>query len=114
MAGAAVPAASAVPLAGPGAASARSALISPGASEVGSQLRKALAPGVAVVIADLTETSSCDSSGMRNLLLAHNEAVAGHPELRLVVPAAAVLRVMELTGLLETLRVHPSTQPAPR
>ena len=42
----------------------------------GVELLAALRPGVAVVIADMTLTEFCDSSGMRHLLIANHRAKA--------------------------------------
>jgi anti-anti-sigma regulatory factor len=44
------------------------------AEDVGQQLRAAFAPGVTVVIADLGSTTFCDTSGARQLVLAHKRA----------------------------------------
>src|SRR5580704_4210022 len=63
---------------------------------VGELLAAALVPGVAVVIADLTMTVFCDCAGVRSLLLAGRRANAVHAELRLVVRASVVLRILEL------------------
>ena len=40
------------------------------ADSIGEELAAASAPGVAVVIADMTATTFCDSMGMRMLVLA--------------------------------------------
>lgn len=53
----------------------------------------------AVVVADLTATSSCDPSGARALLQAYQCGVAAGTELRLVVTAEAVRRALRLGGL---------------
>jgi hypothetical protein len=46
------------------------------AGRIGEVLYSAFAPGVAAVIADMTDTTFCDSSGARELLLAHHKATA--------------------------------------
>jgi anti-sigma B factor antagonist len=78
------------------------------AGRVGRELCAAFRPGVAVVIADLSATQFCDSSGVRSLLLARDAAARGHAELRLVIPAAPVLRVLSVLGLDRLLQIYPS------
>src|SRR6266480_4898422 len=66
---------------------------------VGQQLCSAFAPGVTVVIADMTSTVFCDSSGISQLVLAHHCAAAHHAPLRLAVPHTGVLDVLKVVGL---------------
>jgi anti-sigma B factor antagonist len=77
------------------------------AEDVGQQLRAAFAPGVTVVIADLGSTVFCDTSGARQLLLAHERAVVGNRELRVVISSAGVLRVLAILGLDRVLEIYP-------
>jgi anti-sigma B factor antagonist len=77
------------------------------ADSVGERLAVAIVPGVAVVIADLTVTAFCDCAGVRRLLLAGRRTSAVHAELRLVVRARAVLRILELLGADQVLPVYP-------
>ena len=77
------------------------------ADSVGELLAVAIVPGVAVVIADLTVTVFCDCAGVRSLLLACRRASAVNAELRLVVRARAVLRILELLEANEVLPVYP-------
>ena len=67
---------------------------------LGEQLDSAFVPGVTVVIADMTDTTHCDSWGIRMLAVAHRRATAHHAELRLVVPSAALRHTFALMGLL--------------
>ena len=78
------------------------------AQRIGEELGSAFAPGVATVIADMTATTFCDSSGAKELLLAHNKAAANGIELRIVMPSADVRRLFELTGLDQVLAIYPS------
>ena len=78
------------------------------ASRIGAQLYSTFAPGVAAVIADMTATTFCDSTGARELLLAHHKAAAGGIELRIVMPSADVRRIFQLTGLDQVLAIYPS------
>jgi anti-sigma B factor antagonist len=77
---------------------------------LGEQLGSAFVPGVTVVIADLTDTTRCDSWGVRMLVQAHRRATANHAELRLVVPSAALRHTFALMGLL--LPIYPSMSEA--
>jgi len=62
-----------------------------------STLLAVAANGHKTVVADMTGTRFCDSSGLHTLLRAHKLAVAEGGELRLVVPASgAVPRVISL------------------
>jgi anti-sigma B factor antagonist len=82
------------------------------ADSVGSDLSAALGPGVKVVVADLTSTVFCDSGGLRNLVMSYHKAAASGAELRLAVRSNAVLRVIELTGILKLMGVYPSVEAA--
>lgn len=75
------------------------------------QLGSALATA-ATVIADMTATTFCDSSGVRILLLAQEQAAATGIELRLVVSSAAVLRALAATGADWLLPIYPSLEDA--
>ncbi len=82
------------------------------AAGAGLRLCAAFAPGVTVVIADLTQTVFCDSSGVSQLVLAYHCAAAHGAQLRLVVPHPNVLGVLKLTGLDGLLPVYPSLDAA--
>ena len=77
--------------------------------QVHDQLVEALVPGVDVVIADMTSTSFCDSSGVHALVFAHEAAVARGIKLRLAVPPdGSVRRVLQLIGVGRILSIHSS------
>ena len=81
------------------------------ASDVLAQVTAALAPGVSVVIADLTGTRFCDSAGLRHLLLAHRQAARAGAQLRLVIPPdGPVGRITELTGINRFVAVYATLQ----
>jgi anti-sigma B factor antagonist len=82
------------------------------AESVGDELRAAFGQGVPAVIADMTRTQFCDSSGIRHLLLANDRAAEMNAEFRLVVQAPAVLRAFRLLGIDRLLAVYPSLQAA--
>ena len=77
------------------------------AADVGEQLCAAFAPGVTVVIADMSSTTFCDCSGAWQLILAHKRAVASNRVLRAVVPSAGVLRVLAILGVDHVLEIYP-------
>lgn len=78
------------------------------AERVGRELCAGARPGVAVVIADMSQTRYCDSSGARNLLLAQDTAIRNNAELRLVIPSTAVLRMLSVLGVDRFLQIYPS------
>ena len=78
------------------------------ARDLGTALIGAFGPGVAVVIADMTATTFCDSSGLRFLLMANDIAAERGAELRLVIPSQSVLRVFRVTGVDQLLRIYRS------
>jgi anti-sigma B factor antagonist len=81
--------------------------------EVHQQLTAALSPGVDIVIADLTATSFCDSSGVHAIMHAHERAAAREVGLRLAVsPGGSVRRVLQLTGADHIMPVFASVQEA--
>ena len=75
------------------------------AALVAEQLRSAAGQGITVLIADMTGTRFCDCAGVSALLAASREAARHGAELRIAAGTSAVLRVFELTGVLDALRV---------
>ena len=65
-----------------------------------------------VVIADMSRTAFCDSSGIRHLLIANDRASNDHAQLRVVIAAEQVLHVLRMTGVNELLDIYPSLQRA--
>lgn len=79
---------------------------------VGQQLCAAFSPGVTIVIADMTATVFCDSSGISQLVLAHHCAAAHRAQLRVAVPHDQVRDVLNVTGVDHLLAVYPSLDAA--
>jgi anti-sigma B factor antagonist len=76
---------------------------------VHDRLVAALTPGVGVVIADMTSTNFCDSSGVHAVIFAHEAAAARGVELRVAVsPDGSVRRVLQLIGVGSVVRLFPS------
>jgi anti-sigma B factor antagonist len=75
--------------------------------EVFEQLMEVLAPGVDTVVADMMETSFCDSSGVHALMRAYESAAARDIAMRIAVsPDGSVHRVLELIGASRLMPVH--------
>ena len=62
-------------------------------------LLNAAANGHDRLVVDMTRTQFCDSSGLHTLIAAHKRAEAEGREMLLVIPGAAVIRVLALTGM---------------
>jgi anti-sigma B factor antagonist len=69
------------------------------APELRSALLEAAAHGHGTVVADLSRTQFCDSSGLHALLAAHKRATTAGGDMLLVLPGNAVLRVFTITGV---------------
>jgi anti-anti-sigma factor len=83
------------------------------AADVEALITAALAPGVTVVIADLTATRFCDSAGLQYLLRARKRAAGSGTQLRLAIdPHGPIARVIELTGISRHVPVYPTLQQA--
>jgi anti-sigma B factor antagonist len=82
------------------------------AGRVGQELCSAPAPDVKTVIADMTATTFCNSSGISMLIRAHKQAAANRTELRLVVLSAAVLRALTLVKIDSLLPIYPTVSQA--
>jgi anti-sigma B factor antagonist len=82
------------------------------ADRIGGELSAAIGGGAAIVVADMTGTRFCNSSGISMLVLAHRQAVASGAELRLVVLSAPVLRALKLVRMDFLLPIYPSLDPA--
>jgi len=82
------------------------------AASIGDQLRAALGNGAAVVIADLSATAWCDRAGVDALIHAYHVAAVSNAELRLVVRAPAVGRLVSDAGLDRLVAVFRSVEAA--
>jgi anti-sigma B factor antagonist len=76
--------------------------------QIGQQLKKAVTPGLRVLIADMTFTTFIDSAGVRAVVQVCQLARRSGTELRLVVPSAPVLRTLAITGVDRLLPIYPS------
>jgi anti-sigma B factor antagonist len=82
------------------------------AGTVATQLRVSIRSAGSFVVADMTTTTFCDSSGLRILLLARDWAAADGVELRLAVPQGPMLVVLKVVGLDQVLPVYPAVDEA--
>ena len=81
--------------------------------QVHDQLVAAFEPAMGIVIADMTSTRFCDSSGVHAIMRAHERAAAREIQLWLAVPQnGSVRRVLQLTGVGRLMPVYPSLQEA--
>lgn len=77
---------------------------SPGLCET---LAEAISRHPAVVVADMTATTFCDSSGMGAIVAAYRQAVAAGTDMRLVIGHPAARRVFELNGIDTVISIYP-------
>ena len=82
------------------------------ADGVGEQLAAACPPGAGMVIADMTATTFLDSTGIRMLVLACQQATDHGTELRLLVTRPGVWRAMKAMGADAVLPVYQSLSEA--
>jgi anti-sigma B factor antagonist len=78
------------------------------ADTVQDELLAALNQSAVLLIADLSTTDFCDSSGVSAMVRVFRRAVASGSALRLVVSTPAVQRVLSITGVDRLVDVFPS------
>jgi anti-sigma B factor antagonist len=79
---------------------------------VSDLLYGARTPGTTVVVADLTSTLFCDSSGFGGILAGQRRLAADGAVLRVAVPPGNLRRTLQLLGLDAVLSVFPSVAAA--
>jgi anti-sigma B factor antagonist len=82
------------------------------AGEIREELLSVINRGAAALVADMTATLSCDQSGADAVMRAHQRARASGTQLRLVVTAQIVRRVLAINGLDRLVPVYPSLEAA--
>ncbi len=82
------------------------------ARPIGEELLALINRGAAALIVDMTATASCDYAGAEALVRAYQRAAASGTQLRLVVPAPVVRRVLSLNGLERLVSVYPCREAA--
>ena len=78
------------------------------AGQVREDLLSVLNQGAALLIADLSRTTFCDSAGVSALARGFRRAEASQSDIHLVVSTPAVQRVLALTGIDRLLDIYPS------
>lgn len=82
------------------------------ADEIRDELLWVINRGATVLIADMGATASCDYAGADAVVRAHRRAVANGTQLRLVVTAQLVQRVLSINGLDRLISIYPSLEAA--
>jgi anti-anti-sigma factor len=77
------------------------------ADRVGKDLEAAFGPGVGVVVADMSGTRFCDTSGIHALVRAYKRAKASNTGFRVVAGPGEVCRVLEILRLDTVLAIYP-------
>ena len=80
--------------------------------QVREDLLSVVNQGAALLVADLSKTTFCDSSGISALARAFQRAQASGGEMRLAVSTPAVQRVLALTGVDRLMNIYPSVTAA--
>src|SRR6266511_3712418 len=79
---------------------------------VAGELDMATAPQLQDQISDLLEVSFCDSTGLSVFVRAKNSTDDAHGTVRLAAPQRGVLRILEVSGLVEVLHTYPTVDDA--
>jgi anti-sigma B factor antagonist len=82
------------------------------AGQIREELLSVINRGAAVLIADMTATLSCDHAGADAVVRAYQRAVVSGTQLRLVVTAPIVRRVLGVNGLDRLISIYPSLEAA--
>jgi anti-sigma B factor antagonist len=82
------------------------------AGRIGEALLSVVGRGTTVLIADMTATIWCDHAGAGAVVRVFQRAVVSGTELRLVVTAPAVSRVLSLSGVDRLVPIYPSLEAA--
>jgi anti-sigma B factor antagonist len=80
------------------------------ADQVRQALLSAASPDVAVLIVDMSETTFCDSAGVRAIIAAYRQAAAAGTRLRLVT--TSVLRIFQVIGADQLIPIYPTLEEA--
>lgn len=83
------------------------------APQLQDQISDLLEKGRTRLVFDLAEVSFCDSTGLSVFVRAKNSTDdAGGGTVRLAAPQRGVLRILEVSGLVEVLRTYPTVDEA--
>ena len=82
------------------------------AGQIREELLSVINRGPAALIADMTTTLSCDHAGVDAVVRAYQRALVSGTQLRLVVTAQIVQRVLCVNGLDRLISIYPSLEAA--
>jgi len=82
------------------------------AGQIREELLSLVNRGAAVLIADMTTTLSCDHAGIDAVVRAYQRTLVSGTQLRLVVSAQIVQRVLCINGLDRLIPIYPSLEAA--
>ena len=82
------------------------------ASQISEQLLSLINSGATALIADMTTTASCDYAGADAVGRAYQRAIVSGTQMRLIVTASIVRRVLSVNGLDRLIPVYPSLEAA--
>jgi anti-anti-sigma factor len=82
------------------------------AGQLREQLLSVINRGAGVLIADMTDTVSCDHAAMDALARAYQRAAVSGTQLRLVVAAPVIRRVLGIEGIDRLISVYPTLEAA--
>jgi anti-anti-sigma factor len=82
------------------------------AGQIREELLSVINRGPAALIADMTATLSCDHAGVDAVVRAYQRALVSGTQLRLVVTAQIVQRVLCVNGLDRLISIYPSLEAA--
>ena len=82
------------------------------APQLQDQISDLLERGQTRLVFDLAEVSFCDSTGLSVFVRAKNGADEVGGVVRLAAPQRGVLRILEVSGLVEVLHTYPSVDEA--
>jgi anti-sigma B factor antagonist len=78
------------------------------ADQVREDLLLTLNRGAATLVVDMGGTTFCDSAGVNALVRAFKRATASGAQMRLVVSAPIVQRVLSITGVDQLIDIYPT------
>jgi anti-anti-sigma factor len=82
------------------------------APQLQDQISDLLEKGRSRLIFDLADVSFCDSTGLSVFVRAKNSTDDAGGVVRLAAPQRGVLRILEVSGLVEVLHTYPSVDEA--
>ena len=77
------------------------------AGQIREELLSVINRGAAVLIADMTDTMSCDHAGVDAIGRVYQRALVSGTELRLVVGSEIVRRVLAMSGVDRVVSIYP-------